>query len=90
MSTFNAPVDVNFQEFSYGQAPVAYGDTQAYYNYPPAGSDKPVERVTFRSIRTAFSTGDNENEPGLLEELGINFSHIFTKVRRTEVGHGSA
>jgi hypothetical protein len=37
------------------------------------------EKVSFQSIKAAFSTGDYPNEEPLLVELGINFSHIFTK-----------
>jgi len=33
----------------------------------------------------AFSTDGYDGEPGLLEELGVNFSHIQTKVRAPRV-----
>jgi hypothetical protein len=29
----------------------------------------------------AFGTEGYENEPGLMQELGVNFGHIKTKVR---------
>jgi hypothetical protein len=64
--------DLNFQDFSYAQ------QSNQYQNY-----ELPVqiEPVSLASVRAAFSTGDYLGEPPLLEELGINFSHIFTKVK---------
>jgi len=32
------------------------------------------------NYRIAFTSGEFDGEPPLLEELGINFSHIFKKV----------
>ena len=32
----------------------------------------------------AFGTEGYDGEPGLMEELGVNFGHIKTKVRFTE------
>lgn len=33
----------------------------------------------------AFSTEGYEGEPGLMEELGVNFGHIRDKVRSTHI-----
>jgi len=37
------------------------------------------DRVTFASIKAAFGTGGYDNEPPLLEELGISFPDIKKK-----------
>ncbi|KAJ2990828.1 hypothetical protein HDV02_004126, partial [Globomyces sp. JEL0801] len=64
-------LDLNFQQFQYGQD----------YNQfdPPVPSHDIPEAVSWKSIQRAFSTGGFDNEPPLLEELGINFSHILSK-----------
>lgn len=58
----------------------------SYGSGPAAGFGAPVSgRMGEQGgLRTgwlaAFSTEGYEGEPGLLEELGVNFSHIKTKV----------
>lgn len=73
--------DVNFQEFSYATNP-SYNQPYQYsqQGYQGGNTQQMVDSaVTFQSIRAAFTTGDIEGELPLLEELGINYSHIFTK-----------
>jgi hypothetical protein len=64
--------DIPFQQFSYQQQ-----DFSQTYEYTPQ-VDIP-QSVSFQSIRKAFSASISPEEPPLLEELGINFSHIFQK-----------
>ncbi|KAI8892741.1 hypothetical protein BC833DRAFT_610781, partial [Globomyces pollinis-pini] len=66
-------LDLNFQQFQYGQ-------NNDYNQFdPPVPSHDIPEAVSWKSIQRAFSTGGFDNEPPLLEELGINFSHILSK-----------
>jgi protein YIPF5/7 len=61
--------DMQFQQFQ-------YTSTQDYTFQPQI--DIPTT-VTFTSIRKAFSASLTDDETPLLQELGINFSHIFQK-----------
>lgn len=36
----------------------------------------------------AFGTEGYDGEPGLMEELGVNFGHIKTKVGSSHTGYG--
>ncbi|KAI8906779.1 hypothetical protein EDD86DRAFT_240261, partial [Gorgonomyces haynaldii] len=69
------PTEVNFQEFSYQDNSYQ----QPAYQYEQPNLSNEYKPVTFQSIKAAFSTGDDENEPPLLEELGVNFKDIFQK-----------
>ena len=72
---------------SYGQYPA--GNTSAAYPAYGSGVAAGFGQVSGRmgeqgGLRTgwlaAFSTEGYEGEPGLMEELGVNFGHIKTKV----------
>ncbi|KAJ3046532.1 Protein yipf5, partial [Rhizophlyctis rosea] len=79
--------DLQFQSFTYdskgsdyggasyasgsGMGASSYGSSVGQYAYP--------QGVSWASIRDAFTTKGFGEEPPLLEELGINFSHIKTK-----------
>ncbi|KAI8610706.1 hypothetical protein BC830DRAFT_1144530 [Chytriomyces sp. MP71] len=82
------PSDLQFQSFNYGQPSVggassAYGDyasSGAGYganNFGPSANMTTMQQTI--SWAAAFSTGDYPDEPPLLEELGINFSHMKDK-----------
>lgn len=67
-----------------------YGDqysanTNNYYSSPPTG-DMHAPNYNYTtgssgSFWSAFGTGGFADEPPLLEELGLNFGHIKTKVK---------
>ncbi|KAG4095200.1 hypothetical protein H8356DRAFT_1689536 [Neocallimastix lanati (nom. inval.)] len=61
---FTPPAPQNFYSGSMGNM-----NPQFEYN----------DRVTFASIKAAFGTGGYDDEPPLLEELGINFTDIKKK-----------
>jgi hypothetical protein len=75
--------DLNFQEFSYTQNQQQFNPS---YN---TGFDAPLlerqpSEVSLSSIKAAFSTGyqethtgDNPDEPPLLEELGIKYNNLM-------------
>lgn len=65
-----ATPDLNFQSFNYNTVPQPYEPTP---NKPDMS-----EGVTLSSIRRAFSTGDYD-EQTLLQELDINFVHVYSK-----------
>ncbi|KAI8851588.1 hypothetical protein BC829DRAFT_386409 [Chytridium lagenaria] len=74
------PEDLQFSSYSYNQ------QAAAGYAAKPAGSFQPTSTYpqTYGQQPTiswsaAFSTGGYADEPPLLEELGINFSHIISK-----------
>lgn len=56
-------------------SPIGTNTTQNFYNYNTAPNDY--------SNPQSFGTAeeDYDNEPPLLEELGINFDHIWTKTQ---------
>jgi hypothetical protein len=57
----------------------------SYYNNPPTGDMRSPNydytAGTSGSFWSAFGTGGFADEPPLLEELGLNFGHIKTKVK---------
>jgi hypothetical protein len=65
--------DLNFRDFSYAQ-------TQNNQYQPYEDLSRQPEPVSLDSIRAAFGTAHYHDEQPLLEELGINLYHIFTKV----------
>lgn len=78
----------------YGSPPA--GGAPAYGNYggAPAAFGGQMGNVSGRmgeqmGLRTgwlaAFGTEGYENEPGLMQELGVNFGHIKTKVRQIKI-----
>lgn len=63
--------DLNFQQFNYeSETTDQYNPVRSEYSLP--------QQVTWQSIKLAFSAGTPEETP-LMEELGINFSHILSK-----------
>ncbi|KND05137.1 transporter YIP1 [Spizellomyces punctatus DAOM BR117] len=82
---YSPSTNLEFQQFSYAEKSGTQGNVgssnyaQAYppstYAYQQTGTGE----VTWASIRAAFTTGGFADEPPLLEELGINFSHIKKK-----------
>lgn len=67
----------------------SYGDqytSSSYYAQPPPAASGDMRGPGFDyqsgSFWSAFGTGGFADEPPLLEELGINFDHIKTKVSR--------
>ncbi|CAI4223598.1 unnamed protein product [Auanema sp. JU1783] len=81
----NAQPDMSWQQFDYSQAqqPAApaqtnyYGAQQSYNN--DAGGYGGKMFMPTGPAPTSGDTEDYDNEPPLLEELGINFSHIKEK-----------
>ncbi|KAJ3030519.1 hypothetical protein HDV00_008858, partial [Rhizophlyctis rosea] len=81
--------DLQFQSFSYDTKDSAYGGpsysssntgfNSASSYTQPSGQYAYPQGVSWASIRDAFTTKGFGDEPPLLEELGINFSHIKTK-----------
>jgi hypothetical protein len=72
---------LNFQNFDYSN-PSQYNNPSFSYNQPMSQNiyAPPVAGpVTWASVREAFTTGNNPEEPPLLQELGINFDHIKKK-----------
>lgn len=66
----------------------SYGDqytSSSYYAQPPPAASGDMRGPGFDyqsgSFWSAFGTGGFADEPPLLEELGINFDHIKTKVK---------
>lgn len=55
-----------------------YGMNSGGFSAGPAGADGARQLST--GLLAAFGTGGYEDEPPLLEELGINFNHIKMKV----------
>ncbi|KAI8994458.1 hypothetical protein BDB01DRAFT_772888 [Pilobolus umbonatus] len=56
-------------------------NTNNYYSAPPMGDMRTYDYTSGSSgsFWSAFGTGGFADEPPLLEELGLNFSHIKTK-----------
>lgn len=78
------------QSNAYPAQPAGYGSSSANYGFGafPGAAGVSGQMGTGQSgLRTgwlaAFGTEGYEGEPPLLEELGVNFYHIRTKVRRT-------
>lgn len=75
--------NLNFEQFNYTQD---YNqDYSTQYNADQYNNNQYQEplipqKVSWQSIKLAFSTGDDE-EP-LLQELGINFHHILLKASK--------
>jgi hypothetical protein len=77
--------NLQFYASSYGDS---YNSSSSYYgNAPPgpppnmqSGNNFDYGRAS-GSFWSAFGTGGFDDEPPLLEELGINFLHIRAKVR---------
>ncbi|KAJ3386139.1 hypothetical protein HDU84_001781 [Entophlyctis sp. JEL0112] len=82
--------DLQFQSFDYGNArSMAGGNAGSGGSYGQSGYGQAYSSDYSSSIQdsqqtiswvAAFGTGDYPDEPPLLEELGINFSHIKEKV----------
>ena len=66
-----SPVGNHYNTFNHAQAPIN--------TYPPQPGGQ-LNSNTMAS-NTMFGGDDFENEPPLLEELGINFDHIWTKTQ---------
>ncbi|KAI0234871.1 Protein YIPF5 [Lamellibrachia satsuma] len=80
------PMDQQFGQFDYSQAAsyeapfVPEPAVQPQQSNPYAGSILTPATDTFNTF-TPAPTGDSfEDEPPLMEELGINFDHIMQKV----------
>ncbi|KAJ3198653.1 hypothetical protein HDU83_003821 [Entophlyctis luteolus] len=81
--------DLQFQSFDYGNArSMAGGNAGSGGSYGQSGYGQAYSSDYSSSIQdsqqtiswvAAFGTGDYPDEPPLLEELGINFSHIKEK-----------
>ncbi|KAJ3252927.1 hypothetical protein HK103_001073 [Boothiomyces macroporosus] len=72
--------EMSFQQFDYQQYGYQQQEYQQQdYNYQYDYQQDVPTQVSWESIKRAFSTGGFNNEPPLLEELGINFSHILSK-----------
>lgn len=76
---------LQFYSSSYGDQYSTNSNTNAnYYNSPPTGDMRSPNydytAGTAGSFWAAFGTGGFADEPPLLEELGLNFGHIKTKV----------
>ncbi|TPX69232.1 hypothetical protein SpCBS45565_g02491 [Spizellomyces sp. 'palustris'] len=80
---YSPSTNLEFQQFSYAEKTSTQGNvgTSNYAQaYPPSTyAYQQTGEVTWASIRAAFTTGGFADEPPLLEELGINFSHIKKK-----------
>lgn len=77
---------LQFYSSSYGDQYNAASSANAnYYSSPPTGdmrsSNYDYTSGASGSFWSAFGTGGYADEPPLLEELGLNFEHIKTKVR---------
>lgn len=76
---------LQFYSSNYGDQYNTNTNTNAgYYNNPPSGDmqspNYDYTSGTSGSFWSAFGTGGFADEPPLLEELGLNFGHIKTKV----------
>lgn len=77
---------LQFYSSSYGDQYSTPSTTNPnYYNSPPTG-DMRTPNYDYTSSApgsfwSAFGTGGYADEPPLLEELGLNFEHIKTKVK---------
>jgi hypothetical protein len=72
---------LNFQNFDYSNT-AQYNNPSFSYNQPMSQNvyaPPVVGPVTWATVREAFTTGSNPEEPPLLQELGINFDHIKKK-----------
>lgn len=75
---------LHFYSSAYGDQ---YGASSSYYAGPPGGSSgasgdmRSGYDYSSGSFWSAFGTGGFADEPPLLEELGINFDHIKSKVQ---------
>ena len=73
------PAAQQFGQFDYSQSDTSsYGGSQGYMNPAPA-STYTGSIMTPDPVTTAYDADDYENEPPLMEELGINFDHIKEK-----------
>lgn len=69
---------------------VGVGSSAAPFGAGPAVSGRMGEQGGLRTgWLAAFGTEGYDGEPPLLEELGVNFGHIRTKVRQTRDSHPS-
>ena len=68
--------DLNFEQFNYSQD---YSQYQPQTDYVSTPLQEYPQEVTWQSIKRAFSTGGYPDEEPLLQELGINFGHIYNK-----------
>ena len=80
---------LDFQTFSYPDQSAYQNPTYSAGNgqsmpllHQIDSNNTPIDGGSFSlaNLRVAFSTGDYIDEPPLLEELGINFGHIISKV----------
>ena len=72
--------DLNFEQFNYSQDYTQY-QQQPEYNSTPNQDFQYPQEITWQSIKQAFSSGGYPDEEPLLQELGINFSHIYSKAK---------
>lgn len=86
MDAQDFPQDTQFQQFDYSQPSNEFGggSDQQYMSsppYPPAGTPYTGSIMTPDPVQAYPDPGaeDYDNEPPLLEELGINFDHIKQK-----------
>jgi len=86
VSGHTTPSQASYGGYGAPNPPAAYPVTAGYgggYGAPPSGvSGRMGEQGGLRTgWLAAFGTEGYDGEPVLLEELGVNFEHIRTKVR---------
>lgn len=82
MGSDQFPQDPQFQSFDYSQptgAPAGYSDNPYYTSGQPAYTGSTIMTPDPVSPYGGEITEDFDNEPPLMEELGINFDHITQK-----------